>query len=43
MGICSGGKGGVEGGRIRRQNSQIHEFDRQSRVIFDNKPGSIIL
>ena len=34
MGVCSGGRGGgVEGGRIRRQNGQIHEFDQHYKVL----------
>ena len=32
MGVF-GGKGGVEGGRIRQQNGQINEFDQQYKVL----------
>ena len=32
MGVCGGGKGGVEGDRIRRQNSQIQESIIRQKV-----------
>ena len=32
MGVF-GGKAGIEGGRIRRQNGQIHEFNQHYKVL----------
>ena len=38
MGVCGGRwVGGVEGGRIRLQNGQIHEFDQHYKVLLVTK------